>query len=429
MSTAVAPKTPWHQGVTRYQWTVLAIASLGWIFDVFEGQLYAVLKTAAVRGVLPPDTPETVIKQVAALTLVWFLAGGAVGGVVFGVLGDRYGRRRMMVFTILLYSLFTALTAFAQSWEQLAALRFLVAMGVGGEWAVAAAIVAEVFPERSRAAASGLFHASSGIGVFLAALVGMYVGADDWRAAFLLGLIPALLTLWVRAGMKEPERWRKAAESGAADASLGKFSDLWAIPALRARTLAAAGLATVGLAGLWVTAFWAPELAQEVLKSEGVTDRKLLTRLGSQALLIMNCGNLAGLLCFAPLTARVGRRGAFLAYHLLTIVMVPITFLLPQTYTQAVLALSFLGFGAVGMHAGYAIYFPELFPTRLRSTGAGFCFNVGRIAAAAGPATMAWLMTAAGGFRMAATLAGSVYLLGLVCLLFTPETHGKPLPD
>jgi len=423
---ALAAKDPWYHGITRYQWTVLAIASLGWIFDVFEGQLYAVLKTAAVRGVLPADTPDGEVRQIAAITLVWFLAGGAVGGVVFGVLGDRYGRRRMMVYTILLYSVFTALTAFAQSWQQLAALRFLVAMGVGGEWAVAAAIVSEVFPERSRAAASGLFHASSGIGVFLAALAGMFVGAADWRPAFLLGLLPALLTLWVRSGMKEPERWQQAV---ATDASLGRFSDLWAIPALRARTLAAAGLATAGLAGLWVTAFWAPELAQDVLRSEGVSDRALLTRLGSQALLIMNCGNIAGLLCFAPFTARVGRRGAFLAYHLLTIVMVPVTFLLPQTYTQAVLALVVLGFGAVGMHAGYAIYFPELFPTRLRSTGAGFCFNVGRIAAAGGPATMAWLMASTGSFRIAATLAGSVYLLGLFCLLFTPETHGKPLPD
>lgn len=428
MSASPAPAKPWYHGITRYQWTVLAIASLGWIFDVFEGQLYAVLKNDAVRGVLPAGTPDAEVNRIAALTLVWFLAGGAFGGAVFGVLGDRFGRRKMMVLTILLYSVFTALTALAQSWEQLAALRFLVAMGVGGEWAVAAAIVAEVFPERARAAASGLFHASSGLGVFMAALAGMFVGSD-WRTAFLLGLLPALLTLWVRAGMKEPERWQKAAEKPTPDASLGRFTDLWSIPELRARTLAAAGLATVGLAGLWATAFWAPELARDILKSEGVTDKDVLTRLGSQAMLIMNVGNTTGLLCFAPLTARIGRRGAFLLYHLLTIVMVPVAFLLPQTYPQAVCALVALGFGAVGMHAGYAIYFPELFPTRLRSTGAGFCFNVGRVVAAVGPATMAWLLGAVGSFRMAATLAGGVYLLGLVCLFFMPETHGKPLPD
>jgi MFS family permease len=421
---------PWYRGITRYQWTVLAIASLGWIFDVFEGQLYSVLKTPAVQGVLGPDAPEGQVRAIAGFTLTCFLAGGAVGGALFGVLGDRWGRRRVMVITILMYSVFTALTAFAQTWEQLAVLRFLVAMGVGGEWAVAAAVVAEVFPERARTAASGLFHASSGLGVFLAALAGMTVGAADWRAAFLLGLVPALLTLWIRAGLREPERWQHARETQGQEAGLGRFSDLWSHRDLRARTLAATGLATVGLAGLWAAAFWAPELAREVLKkTHGVNQEAELRRLASQAMLLMNCGNIAGLLCFAPLTGRVGRRGAFLAYHLLTVVMVPVTFLGAQSYTQVVVFLAILGFGAVGMHAGYAIYFPELFPTRLRATGAGFCFNAGRIVAAPGPWAMGLLSASVGGLRNAATLAGMVYLLGLVCLLFTPETRDKTLPD
>lgn len=426
MSTSEKPQ-PWYAGVTRYQWNVLAIGSLGWIFDVFEGQLYAILKTPAVRGVLPPGAPDALVSDLAGRTLMCFLAGGALGGAVFGVLGDRWGRRRVMILTILLYSIFTALTAAAQTWEQLAALRFLVAMGVGGEWAVAAALVAEVFPERSRAAASGLFHASSGIGVFLASLVGMTVGATDWRAAFLIGLVPALLTLWVRGGLREPERWERIVQSG--EGERGDFRELWSRRELRARTLAAAGLATVGLAGVWCTVFWAPELAREVLRGQGVTGEAELRRLGSQAMLWMNCGNTLGLLAFARVTARLGRRGAFLVYHLLTLVMVPVTFLGARGYPEVVGCLALLGFGAIGMHAGYAIYFPELFPTRLRATGAGFCFNVGRIVAAPGPWAMGVLAGNMGGVRYAGAAAGMVYLLGLVCLYFAPETRGKPLPE
>ncbi|MBM3947273.1 MAG: MFS transporter, partial [SAR202 cluster bacterium] len=287
---------PWWHGVTPYQWTVLALASLGWIFDVFEGQLYAVLKTPAVRAVLGPAASDQEVNGIAGLTISCFLAGGALGGVLFGALGDRWGRRRVMILTILLYSVFTALTALAQTWEQLAILRFLVALGVGGEWAVAAAVVAETFPERARTAASGLFHASSGLGVFLAALVARTIGQTDWRAAFWIGLAPALLTVWVRRSLKESDRW----EARAGAAAGGSLQELWTDPTLRRRTLAAAGLAAVGLAGLWSAAFWAPELVREVARAQGVGEEAALRRMAGDAVLWMNMGNTAGLLCFAP---------------------------------------------------------------------------------------------------------------------------------
>lgn len=415
----------WYEGITRPQWMVLLIASLGWVFDVFEGQLYNTLKTPAVTAVMGPGASPDDVKSITGLTITCFLAGGALGGAVFGVLADRIGRRKVMIMTILLYSIFTALTAFARTWQELAVLRFLVALGVAGEWAVGAALVSEVFPERARTAASGLFHASSGIGVFLAAIVGMTIGATDWRAAFLLGLVPALLTLGVRAGVQEPERWTRVQGIE----SRGNLRELFTDPVLRRHTLAAAGLATVGLAGLWSTAFWAPELAREVLKGSGMTDETELRRLAGQAMLLMNIGNTAGLLCFAPLTARWGRRRTFLAYHVGVLLMAPIAFLGARDYAQAVVALGFLGFAAVGMHAGYAIYFPELFPTRLRATGAGFCFNVGRIVAAPGPWLMTLLSQQVGGLRVAAVIASSVYLLGIACLAFTPETADQPLPE
>src|SRR5579884_3508812 len=181
---------PWWREVTRYQWFVLAVASAGWVFDVFEGQIFGACMNEALPDLLRSAGLEGWRELFANVGLAAFMAGGALGGVVFGMLADRWGRRRSMAVTILMYSAFTGLTALAQNWWQLAALRFLVGMGVGGEWAVAAAVVAEVFPARARPAASGTFHASSVLGTYLAVAAGVLVvgvTAHGWRYGFLLG--------------------------------------------------------------------------------------------------------------------------------------------------------------------------------------------------------------------------------------------------
>ncbi|MFW6124958.1 MAG: MFS transporter, partial [Pirellulales bacterium] len=158
----------WYDGVGRYEWTVLAIASAGWVFDVFEGQIFVASMTEAMKELLGSGATAGDRRYYSNVAFAAFLLGGALGGLVFGTLADRIGRRRTMTFTILMYSLFTGVTYFAQHWWDLAILRFLVAMGVGGEWAVAAAAVAEVFPQRARPAALGIFHASSVLGTYLA---------------------------------------------------------------------------------------------------------------------------------------------------------------------------------------------------------------------------------------------------------------------
>src|SRR5260370_36615392 len=185
------------------------------------------------------------------LGLAAFLLGGAAGGLLFGVLGDRFGRVRIMAYTILVYSIFSALTTFAQSALQVHVLRFLVALGAGGEWAIAAALVAETFPARARAAASGIFHASSILGSALAALTDMvYVGPGTWRWGFLMGLAPALLVLWIRFSMREPEPWIAAqrADLSSASPALGNLRELFGRQPWRSRALLRLALATVGLA-------------------------------------------------------------------------------------------------------------------------------------------------------------------------------------
>src|SRR3954470_7194610 len=202
------PDGRWYSGITGYQWLVLTIASLGWIFDVFEGQVLLSSEKQMLAELLATDTSEGTRDFYKYVALASFLVGGAVGGVFFGALADRIGRVRTMVFTILMYSLFTCLTAFSQTWWHVVALRFLVALGTGGEWAVASALVAEVFPPKARAWSGAIFHGSSTFGAFLAIAAGTFIVPTwGWQRAFIIGALPALLTLWIRWQIREPDEW------------------------------------------------------------------------------------------------------------------------------------------------------------------------------------------------------------------------------
>lgn len=535
------PSGPWYTGVTRYQWLVLAIASAGWVFDVFEGQLFAVYKTPAMNDVLGEARTPELVDRYSNYAFASFLVGGALGGLVFGVLADRIGRRKTMVLSILVYSLFTGFHYFASTWWHIVALRFFVAMGVGGEWAIAASLVSEVFPKRARAAAGGIFHASSVLGAIFASLCGMFLADADWRIAFLIGLTPALLILWIRASLKESERWeqtRTSSTDGSAQ-KLGSLSELLGDRRWRGRALLGLCLASIGLGTYWGIYAWGPELARDVLKNEvprltssqvdnrvrdvlqtyapdaphsdyqallqetiraysiqanlivenGVPDsndslvpgskerreaesnvtlledalrslnpdgtpgaesespfrdilatelaQPLQSKMGSFAYLMMNfTGGLLGLLCFAPLASIAGRRKAFILYHAGALVMAPVTFLIAASYLQTVVLLSVMAFFVVGMHAGYAIYFPELFPTRLRATGASFCFNLGRLISAGMLLTRgslrAFFAETYGpslGLRYAVSAMALLFAVGLVLAMFAPETKDQELED
>ena len=444
-STESAPR--WYEGLSAGHWMVLAVASAGWVFDVYEGQLFTIFKTPMLRDLTGGD--PAAIEWQANLGLAAFLLGGAAGGLFFGVLGDRFGRVRIMAYTILVYSLFSALTAFASSSLQVLVLRFLVAVGAGGEWAIAAALVAETFPAQSRAAASGIFHASSILGGVLASLTGMvFVGPGSWRSGFLLGLAPALLVLWIRLGMREPQRWVKAQKlterEGVDDlalaeelrmaslakpdaAAMGNLRELFGTEPWRSRALLGLALATVGLATYWGIFAWSPELVG-LIAGNGAS-QAVRQQMGSRAYLLMNfTGGLLGLLCFAPLASWRGRRFAFAVYHVGAAIVAPLTFLYASTYTQAFCMLPVMAFFVLGMHAGYAIYFPELFPTRLRATGSSVCFNLGRVLGAAILIVRGTLGSALG-LRWAVVALSGLFWVGLVILIFAPETRGRELPE
>jgi MFS family permease len=440
----------WYSGVTRYQWLVLVVASLGWVFDAFEGQLYNITRADMLPDLLkvPGDHPD--VKAWGEKFLGIFLIGGTIGGWIFSSMADKWGRQPVMALTILFYSVFSGMTAFASEIWHVGALRFLVAMGVGGEWAVGAALVAEVFPKEARERASGIFHATSVGGLWLAAAAGLLVGSN-WRWAYMIGIIPALLVLWVRISIKEPETW-KVAKQEKSD-RMGSFQELLGTPVWRTNAVFGALLAMVGLATFWGVVIAGQDIASDLLKRMRIADAARVTedvstedrakQLKQREVddsakakiafgFIQTAGAGLGMLAFGPMAARWGRRSTFVMMHLAALVMTTVICWVPHYFNSYALLLCLLpifGFFAQGIHAGYAVYFPELFPTHLRATGAGFCFNTGRILAAP---VLIWLsawMKSTFDLRIAISILGCFFLLGLVFLAFLPETKDQPLPE
>jgi MFS family permease len=441
------PAGRWYEGVTGYQWLVLAIASAGWVFDIYEGQIFNITRNQMLTEILGEEGGGVLTYGDVFLGI--FLLGGTVGGLAAGSLADRFGRRPIMMVTILMYSVFSGLTFFATELWHVAVLRFLVAMGVGGEWAVAASLVAEIFPARARAQASGIFHASSVLGTWMAALAGLAVGMH-WRYAYLVGIVPALLILWVRASVREPERWEAEKKKGA-KVQLGSFRDLLLNPRWRGRALLGMSLAAVGLGTFWAVTVAGQGLARDMLLRDGANVKTAEETSKFAYGIVQTAGGGLGLLAFGPLCAVFGRRWTFVGVQLLAFIIVPVTCFAPQNYDQLIWMLPVYGFFTLGMHAGYAIYFPELFPTHLRATGTSFCFNGGRVLAVLVLLFSGWLKglqnTAVGwggtflgmrgdfyvhvekmDLRVAVTGLSVLFLAGVVIVLFLPETKGQELP-
>jgi MFS family permease len=390
-----------------------------------------------------------------------------LGGLGFGVLGDRIGRARTMLITILIYSLFTGLSFLSFSFWDFAAYRLLTGLGVGGEFAVGVALVAEVWPDRLRPAALGWLQACSAIGNIAAALISLglaYVPLaalerlsifgleiQPWRVMFLVGTLPALVTLLIIGRLREPERWKAVAVANDLDRRLGSYKEMFTDPRWRRNALVGMGLAFAGVVGLWGIGFFSydllrlifPDDPQATAKALGLENWTSLTPYVTQnnlvclASILQNIGGFLGIQAFLWFTQRTSRRLAFGVSFVLALVSTAFTFLLVGRVGgvwDVVWMIPIMGFCQLTLFGGYAIYFPELFPTRLRSTGTSFCYNVGRLVAAAGPFTLGMLTASVfKGYQDPMRYAGvamcSVFLIGLAALPFAPETKGKPLPE
>lgn len=428
-------KPRWSDGITGYHYIVLAVACFGWSFDTMDQWLYVFVKQHAIRELLGPGATEAAIKVHIGYVQTALIVGWATGGLFFGMIGDWLGRTRTMAITILMYAGFTGLSGLAHTWEQFALLRFLVGLGVGGEFAAGAALVAETFPDHSRATALSIVQATSALGNVSAGVINLITSsyfdpATSWRWVFAIGVLPALLVFVIFLFVREPEKWRTArAQAKLHKGSTGNILALFREPILRRNTLVGLTLAAVGVIGFWGISTFSPELLRSALNPANLSElKKSVEQQVSIVGMAQNLGSFFGALFFAWLAQRIGRRPAFFVALLACLIEIPCTFYFTNSFLSALIGCFGMGFVLLFLLGGFAVYFPELFPTRLRATGTGFCYNVARYISAIFPSLFGNL-AGVYGIQRAALMLSTIFLLGMLALPFAPETKDKPLME
>jgi MFS family permease len=433
--------------LSRYQWTVLFAAWLGWGFDIFDGLLFNYVAPNAIPTLLgltigSPEAKSATLYWTGLITAI-FLVGWAIGGVLFGPISDRYGRKRVLLITMVLYAVGTGLSAFVTSIEQLIVCRIIASLGIGGEWAAGCALVAEAVPEDQRVEAGAVLYTAAPFGLFLAtgvnALIAGHLFADvpevSWRYVLIFGLVPAAVAFWIRTLIKEPERW----EAVAASAPPPRLRELFT-PEIWPRTRSALLVAMVALLTWWSCNAFIPVVAANLAQTEALQlglDRGatsiLVESWKTQATAIFNTGGLIGTLLTIPLAKHWGRKPMFATYLTLSAVSLLCTFGLDLPPQARLYMYFFIGLTVFGIFGAFTFYLPELFPTRLRATGSGFTYNIGRVIAAGGPFLVGSVAAAGAGDASVVLntlfMVGFVPIIGLLGLGWVIETRGQRIPD
>ncbi len=434
---------PWYRTLNREQWHVLFASNLGWLFDGFE--IYALFLTVgfALHQLLEP-AQYAAIPRYAGYVLATTVFGWATGGVIGGIIADYIGRKRTMMLAILAYSLTTALSAIAWNWQSFAILRFLVGVGIGSEWVTGASIVSELWPDHARGKGGGLLQSGAGIGSFLASGVWLLVGGfgpNAWRWMYLVGVLPALLVLWIWRGMPESTRWeganqrRRAAQaqqrSGAVlegeAAALTRFTltDMFLDKSVRRRLVAAFMMMLSVTLGFWGVATFIPTYVGAVAAKMGLSAAYYSAVAG-----LLGTGvAIFGFIALGFLADAIGRKPTAMLYYAMCLILTPVVYLWAQSMGALLVAVTVFGFFTGGIWAWAPIWLPELFPTRMRGTAVAFCFNAPRWISCVGPLIAGALIVGMGGYGKAATIVGLFFIVGVIAAPFLPETRGKPLPE
>ncbi|MCL2624531.1 MAG: MFS transporter [Planctomycetaceae bacterium] len=557
---------PWYKLLSRYHWFVFIVCSLGWGFDCFDQQLFNLMRMPALAHLMHSTPTDPNVAAMGGYATSVMLIGWAIGGIFFGVLGDRIGRAKVMILTILVYATFTGFSGLALHWWDFLLYRFLTGLGVGGQFAAGVTLLAESMPDKARAKSLGMLQivaAACNVGAGVLVLcVGLFAGSEvfgipTWRLLFFVGFLPALLAIVIFKHLQEPEKWKKAmAEGGVKKA--GSIKELFG-PKWRYNIILGMLLSTCGVIGLWGIGFFSVDLTRmtfmgtknkavrdagrvetedfefvrmlaaspEFLKIaedakltprsfidvhpktndpgaiyaavmenkentsslnaatilaaldrdsadgnrkaqtpeakerrqkilDGVDDlsvdeakfRELAGTISARARdinsyvsfwaavtgILFNIGAVLGTFVITIVAERLGRRPAFTIFFLASLFMTLIVFLTMSTPLHVLIMTPMLGFCILSIFGGYAIYFPELFPTHLRSTAVSFCYNIGRFIAATGPFGLGLLTAyvfhwAEEPLRYAGAAMSVTFILGIIFTWMGPETKGKPLPE
>jgi MFS family permease len=436
-----AVRGPWYRSLNRDQWYALLASNLGWLFDGYE--TYALILTVgvALHQLLPP-AHYAEIPAYAGTVIGITLLGWGVGGLIGGVLADYIGRKRMMMLAILAYSLMTGLSAVSWDWFSFAALRFLVGVALGSEWATGTSMTAELWPDHARGKGAGLMQCGLGIGFFLASLIWLFVGTtgpDAWRYMYLIGILPGLATLWVRRSIPESALWERSAErrraaqerrrAGAAlhahEHALTRFTlfDLFGHAEIRRRTVIAFLMSLTTTLAWWGISSWVPPYIGSVAAKNGLSPAQWASFAG----MVYNVGAIAGYAGLGFLADAYGRKPVTILFFAMSLLLTPVLFLWTHTLGLLLLVTCVNGFFSLGQYSWMPTWLPELYPTRIRATGVAFVFNAPRFVAFLGPLIAGTLIVRFGGYGHAAVIVASIYVLGLLAAPFLPETRGTTL--
>jgi MFS family permease len=448
------PKTePWWRQLTARQWLVFSITSAAWLFDILEQRIFSLVRIPALSALMGLPGGDLHVQGTAKVATALMLIGCGVGGLAGGALGDRYGRARLLTYSIALYAIGNALTAAVQTADQLILLLFVTGLSFGAVFGLAVAIITESVPPAARLALLALLQVMSAIGNVLAAVIKLQVDAlavagtiemtNVWRVMFLIGALPIFLAIISAFKLRETETWLRLKEKGALPKSaVNAYVELFKLPIDRRNLYFGTAISLSGIVGLWAIGEYAIDLQDVIftnyyLPSHSLAATKILVaQTKNWSYILQMLGGGLGMASFGWAAERFGRRATFIATFLASFVTTVFAYWRMQSPSDAYWMMPLMYFFQLGALAGFSIYLPELFSARFRGTGVSFAYNLGRFAAAAGSFFSALMTTRVFAglesplpLRYSAMVMCSIFLFGAVTAYFAPETKGVPLRD
>ena len=423
------------------------------VLGLIETDLTEIRKVQSLSDVPTlPELPQSVVRSLVNNMVDKFggyattsmILGWATGGIIFGMMSDKYGRVKTMVVTLLTYSLFTGLSGTSNTWVEFVGYRFLVGLGVGGMFGAATTLVAESVPAGFRALALGSLQALSATGNIMGSLISLgippgqadfFMGFEGWRVLFFVGILPSILVIPIIFLLREPEPWKEAvirAKSGEPSHQMGTIADLFNHPRWRHHAIIGLLFGVSGMVGLWGIGFFSPELIRNALAGQ---PQEVVDSVRAWGTALQDVGAFCGMMAVTFIAAYLSRRLAFLFAFSLSLVITIFVFYSLNDPSDAYWMLPMMGFSQLAVFGCYSIYFPELFPTRLRGTGVGFCYNTVRYLAAPAPIVLTQLAAVLQNnnveesFRVAAVMMSFIYVIGIIAIIWAPETKDRPLPE